>query len=316
MKKTVIVVFTLALFGCATVSDNTMESYTSTVADFVGGWDVTILTENGSFPSWFEITNDNNSLAGRFVGRVGSVRPMHEISITGDSIYFSLPVQFESHSSDMEFKGNLEANTFSGTTNAEDGSGLTWTAVRAPELTRQAEWGEPIELIKGNDLTGWHLRNENAENNWDVESGILANKSKGTDLITDEIFEDFKLHLEFMYPEKSNSGVYLRGRYEVQIQDDFGKEAHSLFIGGVYGFLTPSKNAGKSVNEWQSYDITLVGRTVIIELNGEKIIDKQIIPGITGGALDSNEGAPGPIMLQGDHGQISFRNIVLTPAIR
>ena len=146
MKKTVILVLTLALFGCATVSDNTLENYTSTVEGFVGRWDVTVLTENGSFPSWFEITNDNNPVAGRFVGRVGSTRPMQEINITEDSIYFSLPVQYESHSRDMEFKGILEGNTISGITNAEDGSDLTWTAVQAPELTRQAEWGEPIEL--------------------------------------------------------------------------------------------------------------------------------------------------------------------------
>lgn len=140
------------------------------------------------------------------------------------------------------------------------------------------------------------------------------NTDKGTDLVTEESFRDFRLHVEFKYPPGSNSGIYLRGRYEVQIQDDYGKEPGSRFIGGVYGFLTPVKNAGKPAGEWQSYDITLLGRWITVVLNGETVIDHQEIPGITGGALDSHEGEPGPIMLQGDHGPVTFRNLVLTPA--
>jgi hypothetical protein len=215
----------------------------------------------------------------------------------------------------MSFSGVMEGNRITGTTNGEDGSVLSWTAVPAPDLIREVEWGEPVEIFNGKDLTGWHVRSEDVENQWIVQDGILFNQAQGVDLITDDEVQDFRLQLEFMYPEKSNSGIYLRGRYEVQIQDDFGKEPHSLYIGGVYGFLTPSINAGKPANQWQTYDITLVGRKVTIILNGEKVIDNEIIPGITGGALDSNEGDPGPIMLQGDHGQISFRNIILTPAV-
>jgi hypothetical protein len=122
------------------------------------------------------------------------------------------------------------------------------------------------------------------------------------------------LHIEFRYPKESNSGVYLRGRYEVQVEDNKGKEPSSTYFGGVYGFLTPNEMAAKAAGEWQSYDITLVGRKVTVVANGKKIICDQNIPGITGGALDSNEGAPGPIMLQGDHGPIEYRNIVITPA--
>ena len=72
--------------------------------------------------------------------------------------------------------------------------------------------------------------------------------------------------------------------------------------------------AAKKHGEWQSYDITLIGRRVSIVANGMRIINDQIIPGITGGALDSKEGNPGPIMLQGDHGVIEYRNIsIQTP---
>jgi hypothetical protein len=114
--------------------------------------------------------------------------------------------------------------------------------------------------------------------------------------------------------QRSNSGVYLRGRYEVQIQDDFGKPAESHGAGGLYGFLTPTTNAIKPAGEWQTYDITFIGRQLTVVLNGQTIIDRQEIPGVTGGAIDSAEGTPGPIMLQGDHGKVWFKNIVITPA--
>ena len=119
---------------------------------------------------------------------------------------------------------------------------------------------------------------------------------------------------EFRYPRGSNSGIYFRGRYELQIEDNYGEEPDSHKIGGVYGFLTPCLNAAKKAGEWQTLKATLVGRQLTVVFNGEKIIDRQSIPGITGGALDSDEGTPGPIMLQGDHGMVEFRKISLTPA--
>ncbi len=133
--------------------------------------------------------------------------------------------------------------------------------------------------------------------------------------MTEASFEDFQLHVEVLVPEGSNSGIYLRGRYEVQVQDDHGKEAHARGMGGIYGQVTPAENASLPAGEWQSFDITLLGRLVTVVLNGKTIIDREEIPGITGGALDSREAEPGPIFLQGDHGRILYRNLVLTPAL-
>ena len=133
--------------------------------------------------------------------------------------------------------------------------------------------------------------------------------------MSDEKFMDFKLHIEFRYPEGSNSGVYLRGRYEVQVTDSKGKEPSDIEFSGVYGFLTPNEMAAKSAGEWQSYDITLIGRRVTVTANGVTVINDQNIPGITGGALNSKEGEPGPFMIQGDHGPIEYRNIVVTPRV-
>ena len=149
-------------------------------------------------------------------------------------------------------------------------------------------------------------------NQWLADSGILRSPKSGANLVTDRLFTDFKLHIEFRYPKGSNSGVYLRGRYEVQIEDNYGEDALIDRFGSIYGFLTPNEMAVKKAGEWQSYDITLIGRTVTVVANGKTVICNQVIPGITGGAINSKEGEPGPIMIQGDHGPVAYRNIVIT----
>ena len=151
------------------------------------------------------------------------------------------------------------------------------------------------------------------ENQWRAENGILTSAKSGSNLVTDESFTDFKLHIEFRYKKGSNSGVYLRGRYEVQISDSKGLEPSKGDLGAVYGFIKPTEMVAKEAGEWQSYDITLRGRMVTIIGNNKLIIFNQEIPGITGGAMDSKEGEPGPIMMQGDHGPIEYRNIMITP---
>jgi hypothetical protein len=142
----------------------------------------------------------------------------------------------------------------------------------------------------------------------------MKSPHSGSNLVTNKTFKDFKLHIEFRYPAESNSGVYIRGRYEVQVIDSKGLEPSNVLLGGVYGFLTPSEMVARAPGEWQSFDITLVGRMVTIIANGKMIICNQAIPGITGGAIDSHEGEAGPILLQGDHGAIDYRNIIITPA--
>jgi hypothetical protein len=174
-------------------------------------------------------------------------------------------------------------------------------------------WGKPITLFDGKDLQGWHAMGKT--NQWVVEDGILRSPRPGSNIVTDKKFNDFKLHIEFRYPEHSNSGVYLRGRYEVQIEDEVaGLEPPSDVISAVYGFLSPVEQMTKGPGEWQTYDITLVGRVVTIVFNGKTVICRQEIPGITGGAIDSHEGEAGPIYLQGDHRAIEYRNIVITPS--
>jgi hypothetical protein len=174
-------------------------------------------------------------------------------------------------------------------------------------------WGQPIRLFTGSDLAGWHV--VQGESAWEVADGVLRNVASGGNLVTDQRFDDFQLHLAFRYPSGGNSGVYLRGRYEVQIIDSPAEEPDLHLLGAIYGFLTPSAVVTNGPDTWNTFDITLIGRLVTIAVNGKPVIAEQIIPGITGGALDSDEGAPGPILLQGDHGPIEYRDIVLTPAL-
>jgi hypothetical protein len=282
-----------------------------------GRWDLTVQDGRGTYPSWLEVKQSGRTLVGSFVGHFGSARPVSEVAFAHGHLSFEIPVQFEGGSEHLRIEGDLQSDRLTGTLRDSEGKSTTWTGVRAPSLHRTGEprWGQPIELLNGKNLDGWMARNPAGRNGWVVDNGVLINKQPGNDLVTQRKFDDFKVHLEFRYPAGSNSGVYLRGRYEAQIEDDYGQEPESHIIGGIYGFLTPRINAAKKPGEWQTYDITLVGRRLTLALNGELLIDRQEIPGITGGALDSNEGEPGPLMLQGDHGQVEFRKVVLTPGL-
>lgn len=281
----------------------------------LGRWDLTLRTPEGEKPSWLEIRRSGHRThVGRFVGVVGSARPISRVEVSGDRFRFSIPPQWEEGTGDLSVEGRLQDGRLAGTLTFPDGRRHEWSAVRAPALRREAapRWGKPVRLFNGRDLAGWRVLH--GESRWQVADGVLRNTGSGGNLATEQAFGDFKLHLEFRYPEGSNSGVYLRGRHEVQIQDDHGKEPADDRFGGVYGFLAPSEMAARRPGEWQTYDITLVGRMVTVVANGKTVIYQREIPGITGGALDSNEGAPGPLLLQGDHGPVEFRDITLTPA--
>ena len=279
----------------------------------IGRWDMTMHTARDSFPSWLEVRlSGNRILVGEYVGGGGSARPISKVEVTNGTVHFALPPQWDRGNSDMIFDGRFEDDRLSGTMTDASGGHLTWTATRAPLLLRTAEpkWGAPITLFNRKDLTGWHAT---GTNQWQVVNGLLTSAKAGANLVTDRTFTDFKLHVEFRYPKEGNSGVYLRGRYEVQVEDSRGMELSSEHLGGIYGFLVPNQDVAKDAGEWQSFDITLVGRRVTVVLNGTTIICQQNIPGITGGALSSDEGAPGPIMLQGDHTPIEYRSVILTP---
>ena len=177
------------------------------------------------------------------------------------------------------------------------------------QITKAEEKDGFTAVFNGKDTTGWHARNE-GRTPWTVEYGMLVMGRGGADIITDEKFGDFILRCEFMVPKGGNSGIYLRGRYEIQVMDDFESKSASLHgNGSIYGKIAPCQWASRPAGEWNIVEATLVGNNVTVILNGVKIIDGQPIDGVTGGALDDKVNEPGPIMLQGDHSPVAYRNV-------
>ncbi|GAB3351134.1 DUF1080 domain-containing protein [Arachidicoccus ginsenosidivorans] len=281
-----------------------------------GRWDLTVDENGHQAASWLEVeVSGVETLVGRFVASGGSARPISEIRFDKGAFDFSIPPQWESSGNNLTLKGHLFKDHIEGEIVYPNGSHHSFKGVRAPSLkeSKKIAWGKKIRLFNGKDLEGWHI--SGTKNQWIVKDGVLISPHSGANLISNEKFGDFKLHVEFKYSKGSNSGVYLRGRYEVQIIDNPATiEPNSHLFGGLYGFLPPSEMPVKGPDQWQSYDITLIGRMLTVVANGKMIICNREIPGITGGALDSDEGAPGPIYFQGDHGPIMFRNITITPA--
>jgi hypothetical protein len=314
-----------ALIGLSTSSAQRVESD----AELIGKWDLTIMMEDDQmenlglfrhglmskdgFPGWLQVKLSGfSTLVGYYVGYEGSARPIAEIHYDEEKgkYHFTIPPQWMDID-DIYFEFSLEDDKLTGY-KMLDGNKLKFTGVRAPSLEREEPpvWGTPINLLTDN-MDRWVIPENNQ---FKMVDGILVNPKKGGNLVTAQKFDDFKLSIEFKYPEGSNSGIYLRGRHEVQIEDSKGR-ADDVSIGGIYGFIAPTVNAANPPGEWQSYEITLVGRHVTVILNGVEVISNRPIPGITGGSLDSNEGEPGPIMVQGDHGPIEFRKFVVTPSV-
>ena len=282
----------------------------------LGRWDLSVQGPDGNdYPSWIEIRlRTEAQLMAEFVGQFGSKRHASAVTFVDDRLNVRIPLQYERGGDELVFDGALDGERLSGTVRIDAGDGSAWTGTKAPALahTTVSRWGEPVQLI-GDGLTGWSPRFPQHAGCWSVENGILSATPPCVDLVSDAQFRDFRLTLEFRYPPGSNSGVYLRGRYEVQIQDDRGKAVDPLRIGGLYGFIAPQSNAAAEADTWQLMEIELIGRRLTVSLNGVEIISRREIPGVTGGALDSDEGSAGPLMLQGDHGPIEFRNLVVTP---
>jgi len=308
------------LCGSAVMYSQTANSAKDTsvtsVEAYLGRWDLTLKAPDREYPSWLELRMEGSQLKAMLVSRWGHARPLPKAELSNGHLTFVSPKEEEERPEDMVFEGTLVGQSLKGTANGPNGVTWQWTGQRAPALQRKGmpKWGKPIALFNGKDLTGWKMSGTGTTV-WKVEDGNLISPGNGPELINDSKFEDFKLHVEFKCDANSNSGVYLRGRYEVQIETDSIQEPPSHHMGGVYGFLAASPELPRKPGEWQSYDITLIGRWITVVQNGQTIIDNKEIPGITGGALDSHEELPGPIYLQGsEKGRVVFRSIVITPA--
>ena len=282
---------------------------------FAGRWDLTVTAGNTTYPSWMELVDEGGNPAIRIVGRTGSARSVSDVQTHGSQLSFVTTESFSSKNINVTWTLTAQGDKLTGTQHREDGIDYQLSGIRAPALKRKppAAWSNPEPLFNGKDLTGWEPDNPSA-NHWKAQNGELVNEKQGANIRTTRKFDDAKLHLEYNCPQGGNSGVYLRGRYEVQVEyEPAGKNDKYHGMGSIYGFLAPSQDLPPRHAQWETYDITLVGRTVTVVRDGVTIIDNQDIPGITGGAIDSRESEPGPLYIQGDHtGGMKYRNITIS----
>jgi len=292
-------------------------------SQFAGRWDLTITAGNTTYPSWMEFVDEGGTPAVRIVGRTGSARSVQDVMVqasaagaqTASSLSFTTTESFDGKPVKVTWSMSTQGDKLMGKQHRADGMDYQLTGVRAPALKRKAPaaWTNPEPLFNGKDLTGWEPDNPSTSH-WMVENGELVNEKKGANIRTTRKFDDLKLHIEYNCPQGGNSGVYLRGRYEVQVEYERpGTNDKYHGMGSIYGFLAPSTELLPRPGQWETYEITLVGRTVTVVHDGITIIDNQEIPGITGGAIDSHEAEPGPLNIQGDHtGGMKYRNITIS----
>ena len=283
---------------------------------YVGSWNLRITDASDSFVSGgFQITSKDGVLAAGLVWRWGSYLPAKSAAVRDGVLHV---VREETPGKLDTFEARLEGERLVGQITYPDGKVHRFEGEKAPLLLdkRAPVWGEPVTLFDGKTLNGWKLRDTKKKNGWAVVNEELAvvEPKDNADFVTEQVFQDMKLHIEFNVDAKSNSGVYLRGRYEIQIESNNPDAATpAQKCGSLYSRVAPKLDATKPAGEWQAFDITFVGRQLQVVLNGQEIVS-TIVEGVTGGALNPFEGEPGPLMLQGDHGKVRFRNIIVTPA--
>jgi len=270
---------------------------------FLGRWDLTITEPKSTYPDWMEVTRNGTALAAVIQPKGGGRFNAAAVRSEGSRLVIDTR-----EGRTWEF--TLQGRGLTGVQKRGDAVEAQIAGARMPELNRPkpAVWTDPEPLFNGKDLTGWEPMG--AESHWTVKDGELVNTAKGVNIKTTRQFEDFKLHVEFNCPDRGNSGIYLRGRYEVQIEYE-PHEDRLHMMGSIYSALAPMADLPRTPGNWESFDVTFVGRHVTVRRNNVQTIDADI-NGITGGAIDSNEAAPGPFYIQGDHtGGLRFRNITV-----
>jgi Domain of Unknown Function (DUF1080) len=312
----ILVVTTLATALATTVSAQDIKQ-------FLGRWDMTATPATGQpYPQWMELTENGGKIEGRVQPRGGAWRPIENAHMDSGKLIVVLGQAAPGSELDWELTSPSQGK-LTGIEKRGDADGPSLAGVKAPSLDRPMprKWTKPSPLFDGKDLTGWEPIGNVENNKWVARNGELVNDNPevpgqkvhgAANIMTTQKFQDFKLHIEVNCPEGGNSGIYLRGRYEVQVGTEGGKfPTHEM--GAIYSWYPPPTGSENGLGKWTSFDITLVGRHVTVLRDGKMYHDNVEIPGPTGGALDSNEAEPGPFYLQGDHhGVIAYRNITVS----
>jgi hypothetical protein len=309
------VIIAACAIGCCAASIDDQQ--------FNGRWDISVNGAASQRAWWLEVTGaGTTTLKGKFVGSpVGLLDEIPKLSISDGELRFALDSRYRRERPQEKglYWARLEDGKLKGTFEIEGDPStyLEWIGVRAPVLPDKDDgtWkrGEPVLLFDGKDLTGWQPLGPLRPPQWTVKEGLLTNSPSRPNLVSEKKFWNFAMEVEYRLAARSNSGIALRGRYEVQLVDDFDKPPSTRSNGAILSRIAPTVNASKPAGEWQTLSVRLVGRQVTVVLNGVRIIDKQIIDGPTAIAIEANESDPGPLLLQGDQGPVEFRKIVVYP---
>lgn len=290
---------------------------------FLGRWDMTVTPATGKpYPQWMELIEKDGKIEGRVQPRGGGWSPIIGAKVDGNKMIVEVQKAGRGPAINWEIT-SAGADKIEGVEKRGEADGPKLLGLRAPKLDRPMpkKWGKPVALFNGKDLTGWEPIGNVQNNKWVARDGELVNDNPivegaargpgAANIKTTGKYQDFKLHIEVNCPDHGNSGIYLRGRYEVQVGTEGGKlPDHEM--GAIYSHYPPPADAPLNLGKWTSFDITLVGRHVTVVRDGRVYHNNVEIPGPTGGALDSNEAEPGPFFLQGDHhGVIRYRNITV-----
>jgi len=276
---------------------------------FVGRWDFNVTQSNGKQGAvWLGIKEKGSGLDIWYQPTGGHVFQVPDYKVSGSHLTINME---HGTSIDLDAKDGKLVGA-----QKQAGHNMKLTGLPAPALKGREPkaWTRPVKLFNGKDLSGWTPIGDTANNHWVVRDGVLINEAHGANLKSNEKFTDFKVHFEVNCPDDANSGFYLRGRYELQLEYlKEGSEPPERSMGAIYGRLAPGSMLPRKPGQWESFDVTLVGRTVTVVRNGTLTIDHKEIDGITGGALDANEAEPGSFYIQGDHtGGLKFRNITVS----
>jgi hypothetical protein len=297
-------------------------------SSFVGSWNLTGTGDDTSSVYWLEVKDENGQLTGRFLNRSGSPVTLGVVKVESGELVFQ--AGRPDRLTGPEYRARLEGDRLVGHHTLRTGGRgdtpatervVNWAGARRPAFPSSDangvhKYGAPVVLFDGRTMDAFGVQYADRPLNWTVTDGLMVNTPPSNNLVSKQKFGDFKVEMEYQLQKDSNSGLYLRGRYELQLLDDFGKPTNINGHASVYGRVAPLVNASKPVGEWQQLTATIVGNRVTVTLNGQKLHDNVVIDGITGGALDNAELTPGPIMIQGDHSLVAIRRLVITPIVR
>jgi len=298
---------------------------------FLGDWNMTGTAPDDGNIYWLEVTDDAGQLRGMFLNRVGNPAPLGVIKVDNGELVFQAGTAARPTGPEYRARLTADGRLVGHHTVMQNGAEqvVNWIGVRPPtwpaaNANAPHTFDAPSVLFDNQSLDMWGVQVQGRPIGWRIADGVMTNAPPpdagnvrwvANNLVSKERFLNFKIDAEYKVEAGSNSGIYLRGRYELQILDDYGDAtgrpdfAHMA----IYGRTPPRVNASKPAGEWQIMEAILVGNRVTVTLNGQRVHDNAIITGVTGGALDNDELAPGPIMVQGDHRSVWIRKLVVTP---